>query len=75
MRGIAPDAIGADRKGTPPEFPSLVALASRALRIKCTDVVQKGAGRMPGFAQLGDAAVNAIVRLHHDGRRPARQRR
>lgn len=53
----------ADRKGTPPEFPSLVSIGETRTRDQITDVVQKGAGRMPGFAQLGDAAVNAIVRF------------
>lgn len=52
-----------DRKGTPPEFPSLVEIGVTRSRDQVTDVVRKGAGRMPGFGQIGDAAVNAIVRF------------
>jgi glucose dehydrogenase len=53
----------ADRKGTPPEFPSLATIGESRTRDQVTDVVRKGAGRMPGFARLGDGAVNAIVRF------------
>lgn len=51
-----------DRKGTPPEFPSLVTIGKTSTREQVTEIVRKGAGRMPGFGQLGDAVVNAIVR-------------
>ena len=53
----------ADLKGRPPEFPSLEEVGSTRTRDQVTDVIRKGAGRMPGFAQIGDDAVNAIVRL------------
>jgi len=50
-----------DRKGTPPEFPSLVDIGSKLTRDQVTHMVRQGGGRMPGFARLGNAPVNAIV--------------
>ncbi len=50
-----------DRKGTPPEFPSLIDIGQKRTEAQVTEVVRKGAGRMPGFAQQGEAAVNAMV--------------
>lgn len=46
-----------DRKGTPPEFPSLLNLEGKNVE----EVIRKGAGRMPGFAFLGDAGVRALT--------------
>ncbi|MDX2180630.1 MAG: PQQ-binding-like beta-propeller repeat protein [Bryobacteraceae bacterium] len=48
----------ADRRGTPPEFPSLVDLKKPVADVE--SVVRKGAGRMPGYAQLGDDAVTGL---------------
>lgn len=50
-----------DKKGTPPEFPSLVDIGSKLTRDQVTNMVRRGGGRMPGFARLGDAPVNAVV--------------
>jgi quinoprotein glucose dehydrogenase len=50
-----------DRTGTPPEIPTLVGIETRRARAELTAIVQKGAGRMPGFPALGPEAVNAIV--------------
>jgi quinoprotein glucose dehydrogenase len=50
-----------DLKGTPPEFPSLESLASKRGEKDVLTVIRRGAGRMPGFARLGDPAVNAIT--------------
>ncbi|MCC7233748.1 MAG: PQQ-binding-like beta-propeller repeat protein [Bryobacterales bacterium] len=46
-----------DRKGTPPEFPSLLNLEGKNVE----EVIRKGAGRMPGFSFLGDAGVRALT--------------
>jgi len=54
-----------DLKGTPPEFPSLVDIGGKLTQEQVGSIVRTGAGRMPGFAQLGDARVNAIVRFVH----------
>ena len=50
-----------DRTGTPPEIPSLVGIETRRARAELSAIIQKGAGRMPGFPALGPDAVNAIV--------------
>ena len=51
----------ADLKGTPPSFPSLENLAGRRSRPEVAAIVRQGAGRMPGFASLGNDTVNDIV--------------
>lgn len=51
----------ADRKGSPPEFPSLVRI--QRSEAETAAIIAKGAGRMPGYAQLGDDAVNALAAL------------
>ena len=53
----------ADLKGSPPEFPSLVSVASRRTSEQILDTVSHGQGRMPGFAHLGSAKLNAIVKF------------
>jgi len=49
-----------DFKGTPPEFPSLVDIGDRLSNREVRSVVSRGAGRMPGFAQLGRDAIRAL---------------
>ncbi len=53
----------ADRKGSPPEFPSLVHASERLSSAEVTGTVLHGAGRMPGFAHLGAAKVDALVKF------------
>ena len=50
-----------DRKGTPPEFPALMDLGGRKSADQVAAVIRAGAGRMPGFAALGDDAVNGLT--------------
>jgi quinoprotein glucose dehydrogenase len=50
-----------DRKGSPPEFPSLVEISTRRTREQIAGIVHDGSGRMPAFAQLPPDAVAAIV--------------
>ena len=52
-----------DLSGTPPEFPALTDLGSRRSRAEVIKVIIEGAGRMPGFGQLGSRQVNAIADL------------
>ncbi len=52
-----------DLTGDPPEFPSLVAIGSKRRTEDVDTIIRKGAGRMPGFAQLGDDSVSAMVRF------------
>jgi quinoprotein glucose dehydrogenase len=50
-----------DRKGTPPSFPSLVDIGQQRSREEIAGIIRQGAGRMPGFASLGNEAINSIV--------------
>ena len=49
-----------DRKGTPPEFPSLVDIGKRRSREEIASIIREGTGRMPGFDYLG-RGINEIV--------------
>ena len=50
-----------DRVGTPPQIPTLVGVGDRKSRADIVAIVQKGAGRMPGFPNLQEHAIKAIV--------------
>ena len=50
-----------DRKGSPPEFPSLVDIQSQLTRDQVRGMIFNGGGRMPGFGRLGEDTVGAIV--------------
>jgi quinoprotein glucose dehydrogenase len=52
---------GADRKGTPPEFPSLVGIGERHSDSEVETVIRKGNGRMPGFANLRAEEIGAMT--------------
>jgi quinoprotein glucose dehydrogenase len=52
---------GANRAGSPPEFPSLVDLSARMSKLEVIGTVQDGAGRMPGFGRLGIESIGAIA--------------
>ena len=58
----------ADRRGTPPEFPSLVDIAKRRSVDEIATVVREGAGRMPGASHLHSAVRRAIVEYVVSGR-------
>jgi quinoprotein glucose dehydrogenase len=47
--------------GSPPQFPSLVGVADRVSRAEITDVIRHGKGRMPGFPNLVEDQVSAVV--------------
>lgn len=51
----------ADLKGAPPEYPALENLAGRLTANQLSEVIRKGGGRMPGFASLGEPAVEALT--------------
>jgi len=50
-----------DRQGTPPQMPSLIGVGERRTRVELTTLLRQGAGRMPGFPNLQQNAVDAIV--------------
>ena len=58
----------ADRRGTPPELPSLVDISQRRSVDEIAAVVRDGAGRMPGYAHLHAAVRRALVQYVASGR-------
>jgi len=52
---------GAEMKGVPPAFPSLVDVEQRLPAEEIADVIQNGRGFMPGFPLLQPATVTNIV--------------
>jgi len=48
-------------RGTPPEFPSLVGVAKRRSASQISAIIRKGAGRMQGFTDLPEDAVDALT--------------
>ncbi len=52
---------GEDRKGSPPEFPSLVCIGGRMTPEQIARQIHNGGGRMPAFAQFDDADTKAII--------------
>jgi quinoprotein glucose dehydrogenase len=48
---------GADRKGSPPDVPSLIGVESRLTRDQFGDTIQMGRGRMPAFSKLANHGV------------------
>ena len=58
---------GAERKGNPPTYPSLINLKSRMTREAVREKIQKGAGVMPGYASvLSNDQQNAILAFIHE---------
>ncbi len=51
----------ANLAGSPPEFPSLQHIAKKYSETQLEDFIRKGGGRMPAFAQLGEAPIRAIA--------------
>lgn len=52
---------GPDRKGSPPDIPSLVGVGSRRFGYEIGMTIVRGQGRMPGFPQIAEADRNALV--------------
>ncbi len=50
-----------DMGGSPPEFPVLIEIGKKLSQAQVLDVIRKGAGRMPGFAHLGEAVTESIT--------------
>jgi quinoprotein glucose dehydrogenase len=49
-----------DLQGSPPEFPSLVAIGSKLSEPEIKTLIRQGGGRMPGFAHLQTESIEAI---------------
>ncbi|PYQ10660.1 MAG: pyrrolo-quinoline quinone [Acidobacteria bacterium] len=52
---------GADRRGAPPEFPSLRGIGDRYTDGEIEALLAQGGGRMPSYTRLGHEANRAIV--------------
>ncbi len=50
-------------RGTPPEFPTLVGIASKYDIDEVRAIIRKGSGRMPAFANLSPGGAQAITRF------------
>ena len=59
---------GDNREGSPPQFPSLVGVATRLQPNQIDERVRKGGGRMPGFPHLQKEALDAVRTFLVDGR-------
>lgn len=58
---------GAEKKGNPPTYPSLIDLKDRMTREVVLAKIQKGAGVMPGYASvLSNDQQNAILAFIHE---------
>ncbi len=51
-----------DLLGSPPEFPALKDIGGKRTEAEIAAVIRRGAGRMPGFAHIGEGPINAITR-------------
>ncbi len=56
---------GIDRKGAPPEFPSLVGIMKRRLEGEVSGAITRGRGRMPAFTNLGPKMGELMEYLRH----------
>src|SRR6185369_17408899 len=57
-----------NRRGAPPQIPSLVDVAVRRPSGELYGIIRKGEGRMPGFPTLSDEEVDALVEYLKTGR-------
>ena len=66
---------GADRKGSPPEFPSLLGVDTRLSSAAIETLIHGGKGRMPSFPNLQGESLQALLTyLQTDGDAPASSR-
>ena len=58
---------GADRKGSPGAFPSLIDIDKRLSDAAITDAIHSGRGRMPAFPSVADARLTALLQFLKTG--------
>jgi quinoprotein glucose dehydrogenase len=63
---------GADRKGSPPAFPSLVDASARLSTQDIATIIRNGRGRMPPFANISSYVLMGLVEYVRTGHEPAR---
>jgi quinoprotein glucose dehydrogenase len=61
---------GADRKGSPPAFPSLVTASERLSSQELADVIHRGRGRMPPFPNIQSSALTRLLQYLKTGAEP-----
>jgi quinoprotein glucose dehydrogenase len=52
-----------NRQGAPPQIPTLIGIGEKRTREELTTVIRRGAGRMPGFPNLEQAELAAILQF------------
>ncbi len=57
-----------DMTGAPPEFPSLIGVADRYEEYTVKHLISQGAGRMPGFSNLGEDQLDAVFEYVYYGK-------
>lgn len=57
-----------DLAGAPPQVPTLAGVGARMSRADLANIIRKGAGRMAGFPNLSENAVDALVEYMVTGR-------
>jgi quinoprotein glucose dehydrogenase len=58
---------GADQRGSPPAFPSLIGIGDRLNAAQITDVIRSGRGRMPAFNNIQSHTLSALVEYLRTG--------
>jgi len=58
---------GEDRAGAPPTFPSLVDVSKRLTEAKITEAIRAGTGRMPGFPNIDEGKLRALLEYLRTG--------
>ncbi|MGI4757061.1 MAG: PQQ-binding-like beta-propeller repeat protein [Janthinobacterium lividum] len=62
---------GADRKGQPPAFPSLVDATQHLSEQQVADTIHNGRGRMPSFPNITGDNLQALLAYVRNGQEPA----
>ncbi len=61
---------GLGRAGAPPAFPSLVEIDKRLTEAKITEAIKQGTGRMPGFPNIDETRLRALLEFLRTGDTP-----
>ena len=59
---------GADRNGSPPDFPSLLSATKNLTAEQMSEIVSGGRGRMPSFPDITGANLRALIEYVRTGR-------
>ena len=58
---------GSERKGSPPEFPTLIGISQRVSDSQIEALIHNGKGRMPSFPNVKDARLHALLEYLRTG--------